>query len=79
MQTMRGSANWPFKFLHRVWRAVTRESPQLNAGDTIQISHDIVSGGKVAFAVAEKVKVEKIEPDPQQPECKYIVYSNRLQ
>ncbi len=48
-------------------------------GDTCTITREISVGGRLAFQVGEWVRVERIEPDPQRPEHRYVVMSQFLQ
>ena len=52
---------------------------QIRAGDTCAITREISVGGKPAFQAGEWVRVERIEPDPQRPEHRYVVRSQFLQ
>ena len=53
-------------------------SGEIQPGNKYLIARDIVVGGKVAFEKDTLVLVEDVEPNPQRPEYKYIIYSNRL-
>jgi len=39
----------------------------------------VVEGGQVAFEAGEQVTVESVQPNPQNPAYKYVVFSSRLQ
>lgn len=52
---------------------------QINPGSRCIVTRDIQVGGQFAFTRDEQVVVEDVSPNPQQPESKYIVYSQRLQ
>ena len=51
---------------------------QASAGDTCTINREISVGGKIAFQAGEWVRIERVEPDPQRPEHKYVVMSQFL-
>ncbi|HEY5526795.1 MAG TPA: hypothetical protein VIK02_04360 [Candidatus Anoxymicrobiaceae bacterium] len=42
------------------------------------IQHDVVINGVVAFRQGERVRVEGESPDPDRPDCKYIVMSKTM-
>lgn len=50
----------------------------IEPGDTCIVTHDIVISGVVAFSRGEQVVIEKMVPNTQRPEYKYVVYSARL-
>ena len=39
----------------------------------------VVEGDKVAFEAGELVAIERVQPNPQNPAYKYVVFSSRLQ
>src|SRR5450759_1002211 len=39
----------------------------------------VVENNQVAFEAGEQVEIESVQPNPQNPVYKYIVYSSRLQ
>jgi len=41
--------------------------------------HVVVEDGQVAFEAGEQVEIEGVQPNPQRPEFKYVVFSFRLQ
>ena len=51
----------------------------INVGNTCVVSRDIPVGDQVAFRKGEQVLVEDISPNPERPECKYVVLSKNLQ
>lgn len=51
---------------------------EIERGDVVRITHDIHVGVVPAFVAGERLKVGLIEPNPQRPEYKYVVYSTRL-
>ena len=51
----------------------------INSGDSCRITRDIVISGQVAFKDGEHVVIEGINPSPQMPEFKYVVYSREMQ
>lgn len=48
-------------------------------GQQYAVARDIVIDGTVAFNRGERVKIEKIDPNLQRPEFKYVVFSQNLQ
>lgn len=51
----------------------------IGEGESVVIRRDVIVGGEVAFKKGEEVSVEKIDPNPGQPENRYVVKSDRLQ
>jgi len=52
---------------------------EMNGGETRILSHDVEVGGAVAFTRGEAVTVEAVEPNPERPEYKYVVYSRAVE
>lgn len=52
---------------------------EISAGDRFAVSRDIEISGQLAFAAGEQVVVEKIDPNPERPEYRYVVFSRLLQ
>ena len=52
---------------------------EIQAGIMAVISHDIVVENQYAFRQGEQVVVERISPNPQRPEYRYVVVSVTLQ
>lgn len=50
----------------------------IQQGSTVNITHEVLAEGKVAFSQGEQVVVEQILPNQQQPEYKYVVVSAKL-
>lgn len=50
----------------------------MNAGDAAHIKREIVVSGVVAFQRGQLVTVEKVDPNPERPQYKYVVYSRDL-
>ena len=44
-------------------------------GEARQIARDIEIGGVTAFTRGEQVTIERVEPNPQRPEYKHVVFS----
>jgi len=44
-----------------------------------RIRHDVVVGGLEAFQMGEVVDITAIEPDPDKPRFKYVVFSKALE
>jgi hypothetical protein len=44
-------------------------------GDVRVIAGDIIAGGVTAFSKGERVAIEGVDPNPQRPEYKYVVFS----
>ena len=42
------------------------------------ITHDIKIVDQVAFSAGEQITIEKVDPDPSQPEYQYVVLSKNL-
>jgi hypothetical protein len=53
-------------------------SGQINPGDKCVIARDIVINGQVAFKHNDPVIINRIQPSPQSPQHKYVVYSQSL-
>ena len=53
-------------------------SGDLETGNKYIINEDIVIDGKIAFEKDAWVLIEKVEPNQQSPEHKYVVYSSHL-
>jgi hypothetical protein len=51
----------------------------MNAGDAGHVRREIIVNGVVAFQRNQLVTVEKVDPNPQRPEYKYVVYSRDLE
>jgi len=51
----------------------------LKAGDTCTVQRQLMFDGKLAFNKGEQVRVEAVNPDPQRPGFKYVVFSRLLQ
>ncbi|MCG2796426.1 MAG: zinc ribbon domain-containing protein [Actinomycetia bacterium] len=51
----------------------------INAGDTCKLKTEISIEGEVAFRKGEAVIVERIEPNPQRADYKYVVFSSSQQ
>ena len=51
----------------------------IGAGDRCQLTRDIIIDNEVAFHSQEIVVVEKVVPNPQKPDYKYVVLSKNLQ
>lgn len=52
--------------------------PDIPQGSTVNITHEVLVDGKVAFSQGEQVVVEQVLPNQQQPEYKYVVVSAKL-
>ncbi len=51
---------------------------QIEPGQAIYIRNQIIADGAIAFANGERVVVEGIEPNPEAPQYKFVVYSESL-
>ena len=51
---------------------------ELRRGDVCRMTREITAGGNRAFGRWEEVEVTGIDPDPQRPGYKYVVYSKSL-
>lgn len=51
----------------------------ITPGRVRAMARDIIIDGTAAFSRGEQVKIEKIEPNLQRPEYKYVVFSQNLQ
>jgi hypothetical protein len=51
----------------------------INPGEWCIAGRDIIVDDKVAFVSGERLIVERVEPNPERPEYKYVVFSSRLQ
>lgn len=51
----------------------------ITPGQVRAMARDIIIDGTAAFSRGEQVKIEKIEPNLQRPEYKYVVFSQNLQ
>lgn len=51
----------------------------IRPGDRCVVTRDIPVGGGLAFTSGETVSVEAVDPTPQRPENKYVVFSAALQ
>jgi hypothetical protein len=49
----------------------------LEVGDTLVIKQSIDAGGRQIFRAGDRVKIERISPNPQRPEYRYVVHSTR--
>lgn len=47
-------------------------------GDYCLITRDVMVGDYAAFRKGETVRVDRVEPDPQMPDHKYVVYSTAM-
>ena len=56
----------------------TQPAQPSQATPAYMVTHDIVVHGQVAFRQGERVTVEAVSPDPNQPEYKYVVASTAL-
>ena len=52
--------------------------PDIQQGSTVNITHEVLADGKVAFSLGEQVVVEQVLPNQQNPEYKYVVVSAKL-
>jgi hypothetical protein len=52
--------------------------PDIQQGSTVNITHEVLVDGKVAFSQGEQVIVEQVLPNQQNPEYKYVVVSAKL-
>ena len=48
-------------------------------GQVCFVREDIVFNDQIAFHKGDRVRVEKIDPNPQNPVYKYVVFSNDMQ
>lgn len=48
-------------------------------GDLCSIKKSIRINGELAFRKGERVRIERISPNPERPEYRYVVYSEILQ
>jgi hypothetical protein len=44
-------------------------------GEVRQVTRDIDIGGATAFTRGEQVTIERVEPNPERPEYKHVVFS----
>ncbi|MHB8894583.1 MAG: hypothetical protein ACYC99_05295 [Candidatus Geothermincolia bacterium] len=51
---------------------------QLLPGDVCVVQRQVLIDGKLAFNRGDVVRVENIDPDPERPGLKYVVYSEAL-
>ena len=51
----------------------------MQAGDSGFIKREILVSGIVAFTRNQQVTVEKVDPNPERPQFKYVVYSRDLE
>lgn len=49
----------------------------IQQGTTVTIASDIVANGVVTFARGEQVSIGQVSPNPQMPQYKYTVYSQK--
>ena len=50
----------------------------VNSGDSCRITHDIIVDGAVAFKKGERVSIEKVDPNQQRPQYRYVTLSRTL-
>ncbi|MHB8894313.1 MAG: hypothetical protein ACYC99_03930 [Candidatus Geothermincolia bacterium] len=50
----------------------------MSDGETRKVARDIDVGGAIAFRQGEQVVIEAVEPNPERPEYKYVVYSSLM-
>ena len=50
----------------------------IQQGSIVNITHEVLVDGKIAFSQGEQVVVEQVLPNQQQPEYKYVVVSAKL-
>jgi len=51
---------------------------EINAGDACVATRDILIDGRVAFSRGERAVVERIDPNAQRPQYRYVVMSSKL-
>ncbi len=51
---------------------------EIKAGDRLEISRDISVGGRLAFEEGQLVTVDKVDPNPDRPQYRYVVRSPAL-
>lgn len=51
---------------------------EMKPGEICSMQRQFLVDGKVAFKMGEEVKIEAIDPDPQRPGFKYLVFSKEL-
>lgn len=54
------------------------EDSNIYVGDRLAISRDVVVNGQVAFRMGEEVGIQKIAPNAERPEYRYVVTSDAL-
>jgi hypothetical protein len=52
---------------------------EIMPGEVRSVSRDILVAGELAFREGEAVVIEKVEPNANRPEYRYVVRSDRLQ